>query len=141
MTLPSIALRRGASLSISLLLVGVLAACSGAAPSESTDDTSGGGTIAVTGGVAEISAAELEFDANVIQAPAGEPFTVAFTNDDTVPHNWSLYTGEGGEPIALGDIIDGGATDEVEVPALEPGEYFFVCDLHTNMTGTVVVEG
>jgi plastocyanin len=44
--------------------------------------------------------------------------------------------------IALGAIITEGQTDEIEVPALEPGEYFFVCDLHVSeMNGTLVVEG
>jgi plastocyanin len=44
--------------------------------------------------------------------------------------------------IAQGDIIGEGATDEIEVPALETGEYFFVCDVHpADMAGTVVVEG
>jgi plastocyanin len=53
-----------------------------------------------------------------------------------------VYTEQGGERIALGQIINEGEVDEIEVPALEPGEYFFVCDLHVNeMQGTLVVEG
>ena len=49
---------------------------------------------------------------------------------------------EGGEAIAIGDIINEGEIDEIEVPALEPGTYFFVCDVHpVEMTGHVVVEG
>ena len=57
-----------------------------------------------------------------------------------MPHNFSVYVTEGGEEIATGEIINEGQTDEVEIPALEPGTYFFVCDLHpAEMQGTIVV--
>ncbi len=126
-----------------IALVALMAACSSPAPStEDGGSNAGGGTIAVTDGAVELSAADLAFDANVIQATAGEAFTITFTNNDTAPHNVSVYTEEGGEEIVLGDVIEGGATVEVEVPSLDAGEYFFVCDIHPNeMTGSVVVEG
>jgi plastocyanin len=132
--------RRGAMLSLALSLGLALAACGGAA--ETDGDNSGGGTIAVVDGVAEISADDLQFDATTITAPAGQPFTVAFTNMEGVPHNFSVYLEEGGELVAEGDVISEGETDEVEVEGLAAGEYFFVCDLHSGeMTGTLVVEG
>lgn len=132
----SFALRRGA-LPLALALVAVLAACG-----SSGSSAVGGGTIAVVDGVAELTADDLAFDANVIQAPAGEAFTVSFTNNEAVPHNFSVYVAEGGEEIVKGNVIDEGQTDEVDVPALEPGTYFFVCDVHAGeMKGTIVVEG
>jgi plastocyanin len=131
-------LRRAGAFSITLALVAVLAACS--TPAETDDDT-GGGTVAVTDGVVELSAAELAFDASVIQAPAGEPFTIRFTNNDSAEHNVSVYTEEGGEEIVIGDFVGEGESVDVEVPAQDAGEYYFVCDLHTNMNGAVVVEG
>jgi plastocyanin len=133
-------LRRGGAVSLSIALFGVLAACS--TPAESGDSTdTGGGTVAVVDGVVELSAANLEFDASVIQAAAGEAFTIRFTNNDSAPHNVSVYTEEGGEQIATGDPIGQGETLEVEVPAQDAGEYYFVCDVHPDMNGTVVVEG
>ena len=145
MQLPSFALRRGALLSLLVTASLVLAACGGGDEGGSTapsaDDNTAGGTVSVVGGSVDISADDLAFDANVIQAPAGEAFTVSFTNNEAVPHNFSVYTEEGGEAIAQGEIINEGQTDEVEIEALEPGEYFFVCDLHPEMTGTIVVEG
>ena len=147
MTIRTLALRRGALLSVSLSLVAVLAACSGgdgASPSDaaSSDDNTAGGTVSVIDGTLAISADDLAFDANVIQATAGEAFTVTFTNNEAAVHNFSVYTEAGGDEIAIGDVIGEGETDEIEVPALEPGEYFFVCDVHaTEMTGTIVVEG
>jgi plastocyanin len=139
------ALRRGALLAITTLLAVALVACSGGGettdPTDPTDDNVGGGTVSVVDGTVAISADDLEFDANVIQATAGEGFTVSFSNLETEPHNWSIYTEEGGDPIAQGTVIGEGETDEIVVPALDAGEYFFVCDVHPEMTGTVVVEG
>ena len=132
--------RRSAILIVSLALGLVLAACGGTTASGS--DNTGGGTIAVVGGVAELSADDLAFDAATITAPAGQPFTIAFTNMEGVPHNFSVYTEEGGDVIAEGTIINEGETDEVEIEGLSAGEYFFVCDLHSGeMKGTLVVEG
>ena len=89
-----------------------------------------------------MTAENIEFSVETITAPAGEAFTVTFTNNEAVPHNFSVYTEEGGEEIAVGEVIGEGETDEIEIDALEPGEYFFVCDVHaTEMTGTLVVEG
>lgn len=140
------ALRRSAHLGLAAMLILVMAAC---APADdggngATDggDNTGGGTVAVSGGTVEITADDLAFDANVIQATAGEAFTVTFVNNDTMPHNISFYMEEGGEEIVVGEVINGGETVEVEVPALDAGEYFFVCDVHpAEMTGSLVVEG
>lgn len=140
----SFALRRGAFIGLLLVASLVLAACGGgdegssAAPS---DDNTAGGTVSVVDGNVDISADDLAFDANVIQATAGEAFTVTFTNNEGVPHNFSVYTEEGGDAIVQGDVINEGETDEVSVDALEAGEYYFVCDLHPEMNGVIVVEG
>ncbi len=140
------ALRRSAHLGLAAMLILVMAAC---APADDggngvTDggDNTGGGTVAVSGGTIEITAEDMSFDANVIQATAGEAFTVTFVNNDAMPHNISFYMEEGGEEIVVGDVINEGETVEVEVPALDAGEYFFVCDVHpAEMTGSLVVEG
>ena len=101
----------------------LLAACS--APADSgTDgsDSAGGGTVAVTDGVALLSAEDLAFDASTIQAPAGRPFTISFTNNDCVPHNVSVYVEEGGDRIGeAGATINEGETAETDVEALSRG--------------------
>jgi plastocyanin len=127
--------RRGAFPLIAALVL-VLGACSSTSPSSNA----GGGTVSVVDGAVTITADELAFDASTIQATAGEAFTITLVNNDSVPHNISVYTEEGGEAIVEGEIIDGGETVEVSVPAQDAGEYFFVCDLHTTMNGTLVVE-
>lgn len=136
-------LRRGGALSMVIALGLLLVACSTPADSATAgeSDSSGGGTVAVVDGVVELSAADLVFDASVIQAPAGEAFTISFTNNDSAPHNVAVYTEEGGDEIANSDPINEGETLELQVPAQDAGEYFFVCDIHPDMNGTVVVEG
>ena len=144
MHLSAFALRRSALPILTLALGLLLAACSSGG-GEATESAAGGdtagGTVAVENGVVEVTAENLEFNAEVIEAPAGEDFTIRLVNNDTAPHNISVYSEEGGEEIAKGDTAEGGATVETVVPALEPGEYYFVCDIHPNMNGTLVVEG
>jgi plastocyanin len=127
-------LRAGALLSLVL----VLAACGGG---DSDGGTSGGATVAVTDGVVEISADDLEFNAGTITATAGEPFTVVFTNLESQPHNVAVYTTEGGDEIAIGDVINEGETSELQVEGLTAGTYYFRCDVHPEMEGTIVIEG
>jgi plastocyanin len=138
------ALRRGATLSVTLGLAIALAACGGGddSPAASSGDTTGGGTVSVVDGNVDLSANNLEFDANVIQAPAGEEFTITFTNMEAVPHNVAVDMEEGGDEVVTGEVITGpDATTTITVPALEAGEYFFMCDVHPDMNGTIVVEG
>lgn len=139
----SFALRRGATLSLTLGLAVALAACGGGTESPAaSEDDSGGGTIAVVDGNVDLSADKLKFDANVIQAPAGEAFTITFTNLEPVPHNVAVDTEEGGDEIVTGEVITGpDATTTISVPALEPGEDYFVCDIHPAMNGTIIVDG
>jgi plastocyanin len=135
-----VALRRSALPVVVPLLAIVLVACGGTP--EAPGNGAGGRTATVTNGEVAVVADNMAFDVDVIEAPAGEAFVIRLTNDENVPHNLSVYTEQGGERIALGQIINEGEVDEIEIPALEPGEYFFVCDLHVNeMNGTLIVEG
>ena len=110
----------------------VLVACSGGGD--------GGGPTAAPGDVT-ISADNLEFDTDTLTAPVGEAFTIGFTNADTAPHNVSIYNDESrSETLFQGEVIGGGQTITYEVNALEAGEYYFICDLHPEMDGTLTVE-
>jgi hypothetical protein len=88
-------------------------------------------------------------EAWTIPATGPDPTFVVFDNRDVgVPHNFSVYelagtedAPEGGDPIHLGQI-DSGPVELIEViePALEPGDYFFVCDVHPfDMIGVLTV--
>ncbi len=96
----------------------------------------------MTGGEVAISADDLVFDLSTINATAGEEFTITFTNNESQPHNVAVYTEEGGEEIVIGEVITGpDATTQIVVPALDAGTYYFRCDVHPEMEGTIVVEG
>jgi nitrite reductase (NO-forming) len=82
------------------------------------------------------------FDTGCLAAPAGKPFTIAFDNmDPGIPHNVSIYTDSSATAaLFTGEMVTGPGTVTYEVDALEPGTYFFRCDVHpTTMTGTFVV--
>jgi len=94
------------------------------------------------GGVIELSADNLEFDAPCLVAPSGEPFTIHFTNLENQPHNVAVYEDESkadehfrGEPVITGPD----AEVDYEVPALDAGEYYFDCTVHPAMSGALYV--
>lgn len=74
-----------------------------------------------------------------LTSPAGEPFGLAFENDDDgVPHNVAIYRdGSVEESLFIGDVVEGPTTVTYDVPALEPGVYYFRCDVHPQMDGTL----
>jgi plastocyanin len=143
MNLSSFALRRGALITLVLVLVPALAACSGAEESEPANGGNGGGTATVENGAVEITAEEtLVFNVDTIEATAGEDFTITLVNNDTAPHNITIYSEEGGEMLSeTGPTAEAGQTVTLDVSALEAGTYYFQCDIHPEMNGQVVVSG
>jgi len=97
------------------------------------------------GGVVELTALGIAFDATCVEVPAGEPFTIAFGNeDDGVPHNVAIYPSADdlANPLLQGEIITGVDSVEYSGDPLEAGEYYFQCDVHPTMNGTwTAVEG
>ena len=109
-------------------------------PPASEEAEGGAGGDTEPGKAVAIAAEGLEFDTTELSLPAGAPSVIAFENRDPDPHNVSIYTEDGGEQLFEGEIVPGPTQVEYNVPALEPGEYFFQCDVHpTTMTGTVTV--
>jgi plastocyanin len=73
-------------------------------------------------------------------APADQPFTIAFVNDDpSIPHNVEIRDGAGGQAF-LGEVFPGVETRVYDVPALAAGSYTFLCTVHPSMTGTATVQ-
>jgi Cupredoxin-like domain len=94
----------------------------------------------------DITAQGTAFDTNCLVAPAAEPFTITFDNQDPAPltHNVAILPEpDSTEPIFAEEPFAGPQTVEYDVPALDAGEYPFLCQVHpTTMTGILVaVEG
>ena len=88
-----------------------------------------------------ISAKDLEFSTDTLSAPAGEPFQIAFDNQESAPHNVAIYEDASVSEEVFGSQPFGGPASVVyEVPALEPGTYFFRCDVHPDMQGQLTAE-
>jgi len=87
-----------------------------------------------------IVAKDMDFAPSTVEIAANKNVTIHFDNQDSAPHNVAIYKdATASEKISIGDIVSSSKTDQV-VPALAAGTYFFRCDIHTNMTGTIVVK-
>ena len=85
-----------------------------------------------------IAAANIAFDRETVEVPAGRPFVLVFENREGVQHNVSIYADAALQKRLFEGVLFGGpATRWYPVPALEAGTYVFLCDLHPNMRGFV----
>ena len=113
-----------------------------AAPGSAAPGSAAPGSPAASGGAADVSimASNIAFAPTSVTAPAGRPFTIDFNNmDASVPHDIYIKDSTGADKFE-GAIINGPADTTYNVPALAAGTYTFVCSIHSNMTGTMVVQ-
>jgi cytochrome c oxidase subunit II len=77
----------------------------------------------------------IQFDTDAIEVPAGEDFCIEFTNNDAVTHDVGIVeTDFNGDDVAAGESIT------YQIPAMEAGDYTFICTLHpTAMMGDLSV--
>ena len=90
-------------------------------------------------GAITVSANQLKFEQAVVSAPASAPFTIWFENRETVPHNVNVIDAAGAS-LAKGEIFSGPAARALEVPALVPGNYRLICDVHPDMSAQLIAE-
>lgn len=138
-SLPLRALRRGTLVAIAVSLALLLVACGDGTPPAVPDPVNDG---PAADGAISVSANNLEFDTDRIEAPAGETIVIEFTNHESAPHNIAIYTDESRqEQLFEGEIISGpDASVTYEIPAMEAGEYYFLCSVHPEMNGAFIVE-
>jgi plastocyanin len=80
------------------------------------------------------------FSPSTLEVTAGKAFTLTLDNKDAAPHNVAIFTdSSASESVSIGEIVSSKQVSQ-QVPALEKGEYFFRCDVHREMTGTIVAE-
>lgn len=86
-------------------------------------------------------AKNLAFDKNSLAFPADTQVTVTLRNEDPGQlHNWALYRDSAmTQNIFRGDLFTGPAERKYVFTSPGPGTYYFRCDAHLNMTGTVTV--
>jgi plastocyanin len=131
--------RRVLAILLALAALGLgVGACGGGDDEESdepaaTDGGGGGQTIEI----AADPGGDLAFDQTELTASAGE-ITIEFTNDASIPHNFTLEDVDGGATATIS-----GAAADVTV-TLEPGTYTFFCSVGGHraggMEGTLTVE-
>jgi plastocyanin len=90
-----------------------------------------------------VVAKDIAFDTDTIELPADTPSQIVMDNQDGgVPHNIAIYGDDSlSEVLFQGELLTGPAEITYEIPALPAGEYYFQCDVHPNMNGTVIVGG
>jgi hypothetical protein len=82
---------------------------------------------------------EQAFSTDVLMTSLDDPIPLRFENaDEGVPHNVAIYTDDSAEEsLFVGETIVGPRSVTYDVPALDPGEYYFRCDVHPQMDGTL----
>jgi plastocyanin len=131
------------TLALGLLgLAALLAACSTATAAPAATATPGAVASGDPGsGPVTIVAKDLSFVQPEITVPAGTAFDLTFDNQDGAPHNVAIYTDSSASTkVSVGEIFSGPGQKTQPVPALAAGTYFFRCDVHQNMTGTIVAK-
>jgi len=98
----------------------------GTEPSDTTTGSSG-----QQGAADEVTIADFAFDPAEIEVAAGA--TITWTNEDSATH-----TVESDDETLMSGDLDNGATYEMTFD--EPGTYQYVCGIHPNMEGTVIVK-
>ena len=116
-----------------LLPLAVLVACAGGSANPITQPSVGPDALS-------IEANGLAFSTRSLTASANKPFQIVFENQEAALHNVAIYRDESTAEKVLGeDPFSGPAVVVYEVPALGSGTYFFRCDVHPDMSGSLTV--
>jgi cytochrome c-type biogenesis protein CcmH/NrfG/plastocyanin len=94
-----------------------------------------------TGSIVNQTALNLTFGSSVLQAPANQPFTIHFDNQEAgLPHDIQIKE-PAGNVIFKGETVTGPKAIDYQITALPAGTYTFGCSIHSAMTGTLTVGG
>lgn len=122
----------GAIVAVPLLLGS--AAAAGIVPLPEEEGEHGGPELPTV----QIAANNLQFDKQELNIPADTEFVLAFNNQEAQPHNVAILQAQGSaNALFRGAIVTGPELLEETVEPIAAGEYYFQCDVHPNMSGTV----
>jgi plastocyanin len=130
----------GKSLMLLMAGVAVFPVLLGAAAAAGIVPVEGGGEEEKAAAAAvELSAQSLSFNVQELEVPADTEFEIAFNNQEAQPHNVAILESQG-SPNALfkGEIVTGPEETTYQVDPIPAGNYYFQCDVHPTMNGTVV---
>ncbi len=83
----------------------------------------------------------LKFEQSTVNVPAGAAFTLVFDNKDGAPHNIAIAKDQGfGQKVFEGEVFSGPSSKVYSVDTLAAGTYYFRCDVHPDMQGTIVAK-
>ena len=114
------------------------------APSAGGSPVASGGTGSTLTIKAPVGAATAGFDPTTAQAAANTAFQLIFDNEDNqAPHNLILQNPDGSNVQVGGDtaFFTGPGQRTYQVPALAPGDYKYMCQVHpTTMNGVLTIK-
>ena len=117
-----------------LTLAIILVACGGASGASSAPAS-------VAPDALKISSTNLQFSTDRLEAKAGQPIQIVYDNQEGAPHNVAIYRDAGfSQKVFAEDPFSGPKTVVYNVPAQAAGTYYFRCDIHPNMKGTLEVK-
>ena len=87
-----------------------------------------------------VVAKDIKFVTTDVKVPAGKAFQLRFDNQDGAPHNVAIYTDSSASQARFQGEIFAGGSRVYSVPALAAGTYYFRCDVHPDMNGTIVAQ-
>jgi plastocyanin len=90
------------------------------------------------GGSIVIVAKDTKFLTTSVIAPADATFEIVLDNQDGAPHNIAISDASGAK-VFTGEIVTSTKVTNA-IPALVTGSYTFICDVHTDMKGTIAAE-
>ena len=77
------------------------------------------------------------FIPSTLDVTADKAFSLTLDNKDAAPHNVAIFTDSSASTsVSVGEIVSSSKATQ-QVPALAAGSYFFRCDVHKEMTGTI----
>jgi len=89
---------------------------------------------------AQVVAKNIAFVEKELELAASSSVDLVFDNqDNSVPHNVAITSEEGGkgEVVFRGEIFNGVAQRTYSFTSPAAGGYFYICDVHPNMKGTI----